>query len=112
MMNGRADHQSDEACSLGRVVVQKLGTGFSQSDVGALFLLAFQLRKQGDGVTGFVFPERDLLSSVNNVGYETLDKEISAVSVRVPVPLPTESFSESKKCYRICFSGSMNTEAV
>lgn len=78
----------------------------------ALFLLAFQLRKQGDGVTGFVFPERDLLSSVNNVGYETLDKEISAVSVRVPVPLPTESFSESKKCYRICFSGSMNTEAV
>ncbi|XP_062159591.1 uncharacterized protein LOC133866943 [Alnus glutinosa] len=47
---------NEHVCRLGRVVLPKLGSELSESDMGALMLLAFQLRGPGAGNQPRVFP--------------------------------------------------------
>jgi hypothetical protein len=86
-------------CRLGRVVLPKLGSGLSQSDMGALMLLAFQLRGPGAGNQPRVFPSeipRGMGSQADR-NYTNLDTSIYTSDTQIASEGLDES--ENAKAY-------------
>lgn len=86
---------------LGRVVLPKLGSGLSQSDNGALMLLAFQLRGPGTGNQPRVFPSEIPrgMGSLADINYTDLDTSIYKNDTQIA----SEGFDESENAKAYSF---------
>ncbi|KAM5563143.1 hypothetical protein ABKV19_018029 [Rosa sericea] len=58
---------------MGKELFRNLSHGVSQRHVGSIFMLAFQLRKPGNGTSQYLFPEMDELHDASDLALDSLD---------------------------------------
>ncbi|XVF21755.1 hypothetical protein REPUB_Repub12eG0117400 [Reevesia pubescens] len=90
-----------QVVELGKVVLPKLQSGISRQGIGALFVLAFNLRCSGPGKTDRVFTEKCPFKNASDIKYSNMDNE-KLVATSSKAELTTSgTVEEQAKAY--CF---------
>lgn len=71
---------------LGRTIIPMLSSGFTEQGIGALFLLAYNLRLPTQGVPKYVFPVHDLESIKDLDVFDLSDQLLTKVRDAVKLP--------------------------
>lgn len=89
----------EETIGLGRDVFKRMSHGMSQYHVCGIFLLAYQLKRPGMGLTTHFMPKNDDLARAGDVSIEILDKSILENSGSITEPTETGTPSQVAQGY-------------